>query len=1383
MSTSETTISLNTLLHLLTIKLSSTNYLLWKNQIHPLLSYQDLLGHIDGSSPSPSPTIEVEGKSAPNPLYTSWYKADQQALLIIQSSLSEEAMAETLGLNNAYAIWKALEDAYSHDSMERVHTLRDTLRQLQKGSSTVPEYGRKFKAICDQLAAIGQPVDELDKAHWFLCGLGSGYESFSTTHRAIKPAPPFRSLLSQAESHELFLNSIHHSSTPPPAAFTAQQHWDSQSSSRGGSSNRGNFSGGRGRGNSSGGRGRGRRSPHCQLCRNNGHYASSCPDLPTFAKQNSHLDANLAQAFQNQCNLTQSRPDWYVDSGASAHMTNSSANLDHSTPYSGSDQVVFGNGNVLNISRIGNSTLSNNIKLLDVLVVPHLTKNLLSISKLTDDSPVDILLSNKFFVIQNRINKAIIATGKREDGLYVLQQGTKAFVAALKNKCTSASFEIWHSRLGHVAFDTVSLLHKFGSLSITSILPKPGVCTSCQLSKSMRLPFSDNFKRAKHVLDLIHCDLWGPAPIASTDGFLYYVIFVDDYSRFTWFYPLKRKSDFAQTLSTFLTFVQTQFGCKVKEFQSDGGTEFLNHRISQLFITNGTHHRVSCPYTPQQNGRAERKHRHITETGLAMLFNARAPATFWVHAFSSAVYIINRLPTKILTNKSPFEVLFDIVPNYNIFRVFGCRVFPYLRDYAPNKLAPRSAPCIFIGYCTQYKGYKCLDPSTQRIYTTRHAQFDENSFPFTGTLPPCDTATMNFTTFDEAVRTSTATAASSLSPPAATDAASSPTPCKLCPISPGATTTEPQQPPVVADITDPVVTDPPLPSSNPTDQPAATSAASAHPMITRSRDGIFKKKHFVDLASLGNSNLITSLLSTTVPKGFKSAAKHPHWLMAMEEEMSALRSNNTWDLVPRPANSNVVGSKWIFRTKFNSDGTIDRYKARLVAQGFTQVPGLDYSLTFSPVVKSSTVRIVLSIAVMQKWPLHQLDVKNAFLNGCLTDKVFMEQPPGFIDDQFPLHVCRLNKALYGLKQAPRAWFQRLSAFLVTLGFYCSRADPSLFVFKRGSTILYLLVYVDDIILTGNNSALIRTFITRLNTEFAIKDLGKLSYFLGLEATYTDDGLFLTQAKYAHDILTRAGLLESKPTSTPLSPSDQLLTIGDQFSDPTLYRSLVGALQYLTITRPDLSYAVNQVSQFLQSPTVDHFQAVKRILRYVKGTLSFGLHFRRPQSSSILGYSDADWARCIETRRSTYGYSIFLGGNLVSWSAKKQPTVSRSSCESEYHAMANTASEIVWVTHLLRELHALPSNVPTLLCDNKSALFLSQNPISHKRAKHIDIDYHFVRELVSSGKLQTKYIPTHLQLADIFTKSLPRPLFEQFRAKLRVGPPPLSLKGGIGDKKD
>ncbi|GJU56982.1 retrovirus-related pol polyprotein from transposon RE1 [Tanacetum coccineum] len=1180
----------------------------------PLLSYQKLTNHIDGTT-APSATITSGDQSIPNPAFTTWNDFDQRAVILLNSSLTEEAAAEVLGLTTAHAIWTALETAYSNSSVERIHSLRDSLRNLSKGTSTVSDYGRQFKGICDKLAAIGQPVDEMDKLHWFVCGLGASFETFFTAIRTTEPFTTFRDLLSQAESHEMFLKSLHGSATPPAAFFSQQS---GSRSSQGRQQRQQNYSRGGGRAsNSNGGRGRGgRHPPYCQLCRTNGHYASSCPSLHTYASNAATSDANLAQAFTSQCHVTQGHTDWYVDSGATAHMTSSPDNVSHSAPHSG---------------------------------------------------------NTRFFL--DRETKQVIAQGLCEDRLYVLRD-TPMALAATVGVSRKASFELWHNRLGHVSFDVISTLNKLGVLDVTSILPKPNICKPCQLSKSQRLPFELNSKRSSYPLDLIHCDLWGPAPVSS-DGYLYYV-----------------------------------------------------------------------------------------------------------DAFSSTTYIINRLPTKLLGNHSPFELLYSRLPNYTNFRAFGCLVYPYLRDYSAHKLAPRSIPCVFIGYNPQYKGYKCLDPDSSRIYITRHARFDEVTFPFASTANPNALSTLQLCTFlEDGPPISDAPVPESR--PTDTRPSSS-SPCGLCPVPTTAAEpihepdSTPSSPYSSEDDNPPTDSDdvsshgaPPAPPAT-----APTEPSSVHQMKTRSKSRIFKTKHSPDFVSLTSHALHDALFSLVQPKGFKSAAKHPQWMAAMHDEMEALKQNCTWTLVPRPSASNIVGSKWVYRIKYHADGSVERFKARVVAQGFTQIPGLDYSHTFSPVVKASTVRIVLSLAVLHRWRLHQLDVKNAFLHGHLNETVYMEQPPGFIDPQFPNHVCKLSKALYGLKQAPRAWFHRLSSFLLAHGFVCSRADTSLFVFTKDSCIMYLLVYVDDLILTGNNESLLTSFTTRLNQEFAIKDLGDLSYFLGLEVSYTNDGLFLSQAKYATDVLTRAALLDSKPVSTPLAANEVFVTGGSLFANPTLYRSLVGALQYLTITRPDLSYAVNQASQFLHAPTDAHFQSVKRILRYVKGTITYGLIFRRPHSNSILGYSDADWARCIETRRSTYGYSIFLGGNLVSWSAKKQPTVSRSSCESEYRAMANTAAEIIWITHLLRELHALPPDRPTLLCDNKSALFMSQNPVSHKRAKHIDLDYHFVRELVASGKLYTKFIPTKLQVADIFTKSLPRPQFEYFRSLLCLGPPPIRLRGDI-----
>ena len=311
-----------------------------------------------------------------------------------------------------------------------------------------------------------------------------------------------------------------------------------------------------------------------------------------------------------------------------------------------------------------------------------------------------------------------MATGKCDEGLYMLERGNSAFIFVLKNKSLHALYDLWHARLGHVNHSIISLLNKIGQLYLTSLLPSPKLCDTCQLAKSHRLPYSHNEHRSSDVLDLIHCDIWGPSPIKSNLGFVYYVLFIDDYSRFTWLYPLKLKSDFYDTFIQFQNFVENQYSTRIKIFQSDGGAEFTSNCFKAHLRTSRIHHQLSCPYTPAQNDCVERKHCHVTETGLAMLFHSHTSPRFWVDAFSIATYIINRLPTPLLKGKSPFELLYGSPPNYENFHPFGCRVYPCLRDYMPTKFSPHSIPCIFMGYRSFYKGFRCLDPTTSKLYIT-----------------------------------------------------------------------------------------------------------------------------------------------------------------------------------------------------------------------------------------------------------------------------------------------------------------------------------------------------------------------------------------------------------------------------------------------------------------------------------------------------------------------------------------------------------------------------------------------------------------------------------------------------------------------------------------
>uniref|UniRef100_A0A2N9HA75 Reverse transcriptase Ty1/copia-type domain-containing protein n=1 Tax=Fagus sylvatica TaxID=28930 RepID=A0A2N9HA75_FAGSY len=517
-------------------------------------------------------------------------------------------------------------------------------------------------------------------------------------------------------------------------------------------------------------------------------------------------------------------------------------------------------------------------------------------------------------------------------------------------------------------------------------------------------------------------------------------------------------------------------------------------------------------------------------------------------------------------------------------------------------------------------------------------------------------------------------------------------------------------------------------------------------MQTRSKSGISKKKSFA------TSTTIDYL--QTEPPTYTIASKFPQWREAMASEFAALQRQQTWQLVPPSSDQNIVGCRWVYKIKRNSDGSVSRYKARLVAKGFHQQAGVDFAETFSPVVKPPTVRIILSLAAQNQWSLRQLDVSNAFLHGLLKETVFMAQPLGFVNSSLPSHVCHLHKSLYGLKQAPRAWFERFTSHLLTLGFTASVADASLFILSHKSVTVYLLLYVDDIIITGNSSSAVSDIISQLSTAFELKDLGPLRYFLGLQIDYKKGGFFVHQRKYLTDLLHKFTMTNCKAASTPIATTPLLTSTSTELlSDPTPYRSLVGALQYATFTRPDITFAVNRVC-----------------------TLDRGILFQ-PGPFTLTAFTDADWVGDPCDRRSTSGIIVFLGNNPITWLAKKQHTVSRSSTEAEYRSLASGAAELSWIRQVLCDLGLFLPSAPLIWCDNTSALALASNPVFHGRTKHIEVDYHFIRERVVHGDLKLQFISTEDQLADVFTKALPSPRFHRLCSKLLICSTDHQFEGG------
>lgn len=474
----------------------------------------------------------------------------------------------------------------------------------------------------------------------------------------------------------------------------------------------------------------------------------------------------------------------------------------------------------------------------------------------------------------------------------------------------------------------------------------------------------------------------------------------------------------------------------------------------------------------------------------------------------------------------------------------------------------------------------------------------------------------------------------------------------------------------------------------------------------------------------------------------------------------------------------MVTGKWIFRHKFNVDGSLARYKACWIVRGFTQCEGVDYDEPFSPVVKPAMIRVVLSLATLQSWPIHQLNVKNAVLHGDLHETVYCSQPAGFVDSSHPYHGCLLHKFLHVLKQAPRTWFLRFKNFQLSLGFHASQCDSSLFIRHRASTIAYLLVYVDDIILTANSPHTLHSVIAPLKSEFSMSDLGDLHHFLGINVTPNSSSLFLCQQQYTLEILERAKMLNCKPVSTHIDTSSKLSSsTGHVLSKPTKYRSLVGALQYLTLTRPNISYAVQQVCLFMHEPHDIHMQLVKRILRYLHGTSHYDIQLYKSSTSDLLAYTDVDWAGCPDTRCSMSGFCVFLGSNLISWSSKRQPTVSRSSAEVEYRGVANCVAESCWPRQLLQELQHPPRRATIVYCDNISVSYLACNPVQHQRTKHMETNLYVVRDRVALGEVCVLHVPSSSQYTDIFTKGLPSPVFHEFWSSLNVLANGVPAEGG------
>ncbi|RVW51141.1 Retrovirus-related Pol polyprotein from transposon TNT 1-94 [Vitis vinifera] len=1032
---------------------------------------------------------------------------------------------------------------------------------------------------------------------------------------------------------------------------------------------------------------------------------------------------------------TSSLGPWILDSGASDHLSGNKDLFSSITTTSDLPTVTLANGSQTVAKGIGLALPLPSLPLTSVLYTPECPFNLISISKITRTLNCSITFSDKFVTLQDRSTGKTIGIGRESQGLYHLTSDSSPAVCI----STDAPLLI-HNRLGHPSLSKFQkMVPRFSTLSS---LP----CESCQLGKHTRVSFPKRLNnRAKSPFELVHTDVWGPCRTASTLGFQYFVTFIDDYSRCTWLFLMKNRAELFSIFQKFYTEIQTQFNISIRVLRSDNAREYFSAQFTSFMSHHGILHQSSCAHTPQQNGVAERKNRHLVETARTLLLHSHVPFRFWGDAVLTACYLINRMPSSVLHDQIPHSLLFPDQPLYFLPpRVFGCTCFVHILTPGQDKLSAKAMKCLFLGYSRLQKGYRCYSLETHRYFISADVTFFEDS-PF-------------FSPTSESLPVSEVLPIPIVSPPDAMP----PRPLQVYH----------RRPRVVAPLPFPEAPADslPIPSASPAPAlPSPNDLPIAVRKGTRSTRNPHPIYNFLSYHRLSSpySAFVSAISSVSLPKSTHEALSHPGWRQAMVDEMAALHSNGTWDLVVLPSGKSTVGCRWVYAVKVGPDGQVDRLKARLVAKGYTQVYGSDYGDTFSPVAKIASVRLLLSMAAMCSWPLYQLDIKNAFLHGDLAEEVYMEQPPGFVAQGESGLVCRLRRSLYGLKQSPRAWFSRFSSVVQEFGMLRSTADRLVFYHHNSlGQCIYLVVYVDDIVITGSDQDGIQKLKQHLFTHFQTKDLGKLKYFLGIEIAQSSSGVVLSQRKYALDILEETGMLDCKPVDTPMDPNVKLVPgQGEPLGDPGRYRRLVGKLNYLTITRPDISFPVSVVSQFLQSPCDSHWDAVIRILRYIKSTPGQGVLYQNRGHTQVVGYTDADWAGSPTDRRSTSGYCVFIGGNLISWKSKKQDVVARSSAEAEYRAMALATCELIWLRHLLQELRFGKDEQMKLICDNQAALHIASNPVFHERTKHIEVDCHFIREKIASGCIATSFVNSNDQLADIFTKSLRGPRIKYICNKL------------------
>jgi len=1284
-------------------KLGASNYAVWSIRMRSLLKLREFWAAVEANG-----AVDA--------------KMDEKALALIIQYVADMHLAALQTAKTAKEAWGKLEAAYKANSTARRLQLRTDLNSLKKeGGESVAKYVSRARELGHALASIGNEVTDQELALSLLAGLPSEFKPAVTVFAMAEGLPSIDVLAAKLLQFEQTL-------VPREKGTDGAAVFFGQSKQRGG----GSFRPGR----------EDRRvsatDKRCFYCGKKGHLKADCFQLKRDQGQGGGGGAGRAVPSVSGAGIALAAnggpfdaDTWVLDSGASQHMTPTYEHLLNYRVIAGRS-VRFGDGQEAQALGVGDVQLitevdGNAIPVLftGVLHVPGLVTNLISVSRCVQQG-ASVAFEDGHCAIS--FDGMVVAVAKPSGGLFALNVIPAVQKSDLVPTALVAAAQLWHARLGHLGLDNMINMVETGMVTGWDVSVdqfkslKDVVCETCVLGKHSRDSFGASTTKTSRRLELVHMDVLGPIEDKSLGGRRYAATFLDDFSGMSVVVPLEYKSDVPDAVRRVVHFLELQTGDKLRAVRTDRGGEYVNDELRTYFASKGVRHQTTAPYTPQQNGKAERLNRTLAERVRCMLIESGLPKSLWAEAIVCASYVRNRSPTAAHVGKTPHELFWGDVPDVSHLRVFGCTAFVHVPKQLRKKLDPTSRKGVFVGYESDSKAYKVLVDG--KVVVSRDVRFDETFVP--AVVQPADAD-------------------------AGPDLAALDLDDVVVPV-PVPVDGPPQE--VAEEFHD---------AAEPPEVPQQAPAEPRYPVRARAQPGQWWRAS----ANVADAGAGVKAEPQTYEEAV-SGVDAELWRQAMDEEMKSLHENDTWDLSDLPAHAKAIPVKWVYKVKRDAAGNIERYKARLVVKGYMQREGVDFTEVYAPVSKHTSLRALLALVAAEDLELHQLDVKTAFLNGELEEEIWVVQPPGYELGGKGMS-CRLKKALYGLRQAPRAWYNRLQAELALHGFVPSESDPGLYVKhdKGGST--YLLVWVDDILVAGSAKS-VQGVKDVLRASFDVRDLGEANFFLGMEVE-RDRGsktLKLTQMKYTAELLHKYGLQGANSKKVPLSPAVKLSREGSEKLDTAVsgYGELIGSLLYLSVcTRPDITYAVGALARYMSDAREMHWECAKGVLRYLCGTAKHGIVYGG--KSALAGYCDADYAGDVDTRRSTTGYLFVLHGGAISWSSKLQPTVAVSTAEAEYMSAAAAVKEALWLRKLLADLQMHVGTVQ-MYCDNQAALSLLKHPIASARSKHIDVVHHFARERVARGEVSFVYCQSSEMLADCLTKALPDVSFMFCRNSMGLG---------------